>query len=232
MPPRDSKTPARRYGQYCPVARSLDLLGERWTLLVVRNLMMGPLRYTDLRDELPGVATDLLTSRLRTLEEAGYVARRRLPRPASATVYELTDAGQRLALVVLELARVGLMQLGAPADDEDVSADAVVLSLRASFRPDVAGDAQERYQLDLDGDQFAVTVHPGWAETARGPAHDPGMTLTASARTFAQLISRATDLESALKGGAVEIEGRKRDAARFLAIFSYPGNREALVAGR
>lgn len=221
---------ARRYGQYCPVARSLDVLGERWTLLVVRNLMMGPLRYSDLRDALPGVATDLLTSRLRTLEAADYVHRRRLPRPSSATVYELTESGQRLALVVLELARVGLMHLGAPGDDEEVVADSVVLSLRASFRAEVAGDAQERYQLELDGERFAVTVHLGWAETARGPADQPRLTLTSSARTFARLISRDVDLASALADGEVELAGRKRDAERFLKIFSYPGSPAALTS--
>ena len=87
----DSPKPAgKRYEQYCAVARSLDVLGERWTLLVVRDLLMGPRRYTDLREALPGIATDLLTARLRTLEEAGYVQRRKLPRPAPVAVYELT----------------------------------------------------------------------------------------------------------------------------------------------
>ena len=199
---------------------------------MVRSLMMGPLRYTDLREELPGVATDLLTARLRTLEDLGYVRRRRLPRPAAASVYELTETGQRLTIVVLELARVGLMHLGAPAEDEDVSAEAVVLSLRASFRPEVAGDRHERYQLDLEGDQFAVTVHPGWAETARGPADDPKLSVISSVRTFALLISRALPLQSALANGDVEIRGTKRDAEHFLAIFSYPGSRGALPAGR
>src|SRR5215212_10227581 len=102
------KTSSKRYAQYCPVARSLDLLGERWTLLVVRDLLMGPQRYTDLREGLPGIATDLLTARLRALEQAGYVQRRQLPRPASVTVYELTEAGQGLAPVVLQLARIGM----------------------------------------------------------------------------------------------------------------------------
>src|ERR1700757_4657517 len=109
-----SKIAVRRYDNYCPVARSLDVLGERWTLLVVRDLLMGPRRYTDLREALPGIATDLLTARLRTLEEAGYVQRRKLPRPAPVTVYELTPSGRRLGYVVLELARVGLEHLGPP----------------------------------------------------------------------------------------------------------------------
>src|SRR4030095_5650115 len=84
--------PARKtYSQYCPVARALDVVGERWTLLIVRDLMMGPKRYTDLRAGLPGIATDILTARLRTLEQAGFLRRRELPRPAPATGSELTE---------------------------------------------------------------------------------------------------------------------------------------------
>src|SRR6266536_4496383 len=83
----------KTYEQYCPVARTLDVVGERWTLLIVRDLLMGPKRYTDLRVGLPGIATDILTARLRTLEEAGFVRRRDLPPPAPATVYELTEDG-------------------------------------------------------------------------------------------------------------------------------------------
>jgi DNA-binding HxlR family transcriptional regulator len=229
MSSRTSEPSTRRYGQYCPVARSLDVLGERWTLLVVRNLMMGPQRYTDLREELPGLATDLLTARLRTLEDAGYVRRRRLPRPASSTVYELTDAGQRLARVVLELARLGLAHLGTPSPDENISSEAVVLSLRASFRPEVAGEADQSYQLDLDGERFVVRVRPGWAETTRGQAPDPQITLTTTARTFAQLVSRAIDAKSAVTEGKLQIDGPRRSLDRFLAIFSYPGSREALA---
>jgi DNA-binding HxlR family transcriptional regulator len=225
-----SKPATRRYGQYCPVAHSLDVLGERWTLLVVRNLMLGPQRYTDLHDELPGVATDLLTARLRTLEAAGYIRRRQLPRPAAATVYELTDVGQGLAFVVLELARVGLAHLGAPGDDEDVGAEPLVLSLRASFRPDVAGDVNETYQLELDGEPFAVRVQPGWAETSRGAPPDPLLTISATPRSFAQLISRAIHPEAALAAGDVQIDGPRAALDRFLATFSYPASPDAIAA--
>jgi DNA-binding HxlR family transcriptional regulator/putative sterol carrier protein len=216
------KASPRRYGQYCPVATSLDVLGERWTLLIVRNLMMGPQRYTDLRQALPGVATDLLTARLRTLEEAGYVERRRLPRPASVMVYQLTPAGQRIAVVVLELGRIGLARLGPPADDDLVTSDALVLSLRPSFRPEVAGEVEESYQLELDGESYVVNVHPGWAETGRGIASGPELTLTATTQAFAALISGAVDAKAALSAGDVSIEGPRRALGRFLAIFSYP----------
>ena len=216
------KASTRRYGQYCPVAKSLDVLGERWTLLVVRTLMMGPQRYTDLREALPGLATDLLTARLRTLEGAGYLERRQLPRPASVMVYQLTPAGQRIALVVLELGRIGLARLGPPAHDDLVTSDALVLSLRPSFRPEVAGEAEESYRLELDGESYVVSVHPGWAETGRGTASDPQLSLTASTQTFAALISGAVDADAALSAGDLSIDGSRRALDRFLAIFSYP----------
>jgi DNA-binding HxlR family transcriptional regulator/putative sterol carrier protein len=224
------KASTRRYGQYCPVAKSLDVLGERWTLLVVRNLIMGPQRYTDLREALPGLATDLLTARLRTLEEAGYVARRQLPRPAPVTVYELTPTGQRLALVVLELGRVGLALLGRPADDDLVTSDALVLSLRPSFRPDVAGDVEESYQVELDGEPYVVNVHSGSAETDRGTASDPRLTLATSTRTFARLLSGVIDPRAALSDGELKIDGPRRALDRFIAIFSYPAPREPSAA--
>jgi DNA-binding HxlR family transcriptional regulator len=226
------KAPTRRYGQYCPVAKSLDILGERWTLLIVRNLMMGPQRYTDLREALPGLATDLLTARLRTLEEAGYVARRQLPRPAKVTVYELTPAGQRIAIVVLELGRIGLARLGPPADDDLVTSDALVLSLRPSFRPEVAGDAEESYGVELDGESYFVNVHPGWAETGRGTASNPQLTLTTTTRTFAALISGASDARAVLSAGDLEIEGSRRALDRFLAIFAYPVPEAAVAGGK
>src|SRR5450631_362437 len=107
----------RTYGQFCPVARALDLLGERWTLLIVRELLTGPQRYSDLRDGLPGMWSNLLAQRLRDLDAAGLVQRRELPPPAARLVYELTERGRALAPVVYELARWGLELLDDPGDD-------------------------------------------------------------------------------------------------------------------
>lgn len=217
----------KRYVQYCAVARALDLVGERWTLLVVRSLLMGPQRYTDLRDGLPGVATDLLTARLRTLEDAGYVRRRQLPRPAAVSVYELTDAGWQLGPVVLALAKLGVAQLGSPSAEDDVNAAALVLLLRASFRAEHAsGDPRPSYQLELDGEPYAVDVHPGWVETRRGPATDPACTLRSSARTLAEILSGARPAETAIADGHLELDGPHGGLDGFLATFSFSGTRE------
>jgi DNA-binding HxlR family transcriptional regulator len=110
---------AKRYDQYCPVAHALDLVGERWALLVVRELMHGPKRYTDLAEHLPGIGTNILASRLRDLEACGIVTKRTLPPPAASRVYELTDYGRSLKTVMRELAVWGARSLGPPtAEDE------------------------------------------------------------------------------------------------------------------
>lgn len=223
MPTADEprKRPAKHYEQYCAVARSLDVLGERWTLLVVRSLLLGPQRYTDLRGALPGIATDLLTARLRTLEDAGYVQRRELPRPAPATVYELTESGWQLAQVVIALARVGVKRLGAPAEHESINAAALVLSLRASYRRDRGPKARTSYGLELDGEPFAVTIDDGHVETAQGRATDPVCTITTTARTFAQLLSGATDPDASLAVDELKIDGPRESLGEFLDAFSY-----------
>ncbi len=213
----------KRYAQYCAVARALDLVGERWTLLVVRSLLMGPQRYTDLRDALPGIATDLLTARLRALEEAGYVRRRQLPRPTPVTVYELTDAGWLLGPVVLSLAEVGLAHLGSPLGEQDVNADALVLLLRASFRPRFAGGhAPTSYQLELDGEPYAVQSHDASVQTGRGRATDPVCTLRASPRTLAEMLSGVLSPDAAIADGQLELDGPPVELDRFLAAFSFP----------
>ena len=110
----------KRYDQYCPVAHALDLVGERWALLIVRELIHGPKRYTDLAEHLPGIGTNILAARLRTLEDYGIVSKRMLPAPAASRVYELTEYGQGLRTVMRELALGGARSLGPPKDDEEL----------------------------------------------------------------------------------------------------------------
>src|ERR671931_822973 len=124
----------RTYGDRCGVARALDLVGERWALLVVRELLLGPKRFTDLRAGLPQVGPDVLSARLRELEASGVVYRDKLPPPAAAQVYGLTERGRALEPVVLELGRWGSR---APrAEDAPLGADAAMLALKTTFRPD------------------------------------------------------------------------------------------------
>jgi DNA-binding HxlR family transcriptional regulator len=111
---------AKHYEHYCPVAHALDLIGERWALLVVRELMPGPKRYTDLAEHLPGIGTNILASRLRDLEAAGIVEKRTLPPPAASRVYQLTAYGQELRPVLREMALWGARSLGPPTDEDEL----------------------------------------------------------------------------------------------------------------
>jgi DNA-binding HxlR family transcriptional regulator len=111
---------AKRYEQYCPMAHALDLVGDRWTLLVIRELMHGPMRYTDLVEHLTGIGTNILAARLRDLESNGIVARRTLPPPAASKVYELTDYGRELKPAMRELALWGARSLGPPTDEDEL----------------------------------------------------------------------------------------------------------------
>jgi DNA-binding HxlR family transcriptional regulator len=218
--------PAKSYAQYCGVARALDVLGERWTLLIVRDLAMGPRRYTDLREGLPGIATDLLTARLRTLEGAGFVARRELPRPAPAVVYELTDAGRELVPVIRALAEIGFGMLGAPKATDDVNAERVVLvGLRLGFRADAFPDLAETYELRIDDEPFSVAVANGSARVERGAASQPAMRLITDARTLVALGRRETDLDDVLAAGRARLEGDRDAFDRFAAAFGNAAGR-------
>lgn len=143
----------KRYDQYCPIACSLSLVGERWTLLVVRELMEGPKRYTDLVDGLPGIGTNILAARLRDLEAAGLVAKQKLPPPAASTVYELTAAGRSLKPVLHELARFGARYMGPPPTDQ-LEPGWLVGALDLAVSP-LAGDMVVTFRI---GDEQASIV--------------------------------------------------------------------------
>jgi DNA-binding HxlR family transcriptional regulator len=208
----------RTYREYCAIARSLDLLGQRWTLLIVRDLLLGPQRYTDLQEGLPGIATDLLTARLRTLEADGLVRRRELPPPAPATVYELTDAGRRLAPLLRALGEVGLRLLEQPAPGQPVNPGPVVLSLMLSFRADAFPDLVETYGLELDGRSFTVAVDRGAARTERGAPDSPAATFRTSARALVALLRG----ETTTADDRIEVEGDVTALERFVAAFAHP----------
>jgi DNA-binding HxlR family transcriptional regulator len=153
----------KRYDQYCPIACSLSVLGERWTLLVVRELLHGPQRYTDLADHLPGIGTNILAARLKELESAGIVEKRRLPPPAASTVYELTESGRALRPVLHELARFGARMMGPPPDDALVSGwllNALDLALSPLCR-----DSRIAFRVgDEEASLVDCVVTPGIAE--------------------------------------------------------------------
>jgi DNA-binding HxlR family transcriptional regulator len=208
----------RTYGDPCGIARALDLVGERWALLVVRELLLGPKRFTDLRAGLPHVGPDVLAQRLRELEQAGVVQRAKLPPPAGARVYELTDRGRQLEPVVLGLGRWG-SQAPLPPERGELGVDSLVLAFKTLFDPErVDGLRDQTFQLRLGEEVFAVRVGERALEATRGPATDPLATITTEPGTLQQVLWH----ERPVRAGGLEIDGDRRAAERFLTLFPLP----------
>lgn len=226
---------SRSYGQYCGLAHALDLVGERWTLLIVRELMAGPRRYTDLKDGLVSVPTNLLAARLREMEGNGLLSRRRLPAPASSvSVYVLTDEGERLGEAIMELTRWGMRSLSvgdsrgggrggdarAGARRRPFRAHWLVLALRASFDTDAARGVNESYELSIEGDDaVSIDVLDGECRARVGAAEQPAVRITGDAETLAGLTAGALDGREAIRRGA-RIEGAPAALRRMREILS------------
>ncbi|GAA2156505.1 hypothetical protein GCM10009844_44830 [Nocardioides koreensis] len=178
---------SKRYEQYCPIAHALDLVGDRWALLVVRELMHGPKRYTDLVEGLPGIGTNILAARLRDLEQADVVTRRTLPPPAASKVYELTDYGRELRPAVRELALWGARSLGPPTPESGLfegwmanAMDIVLAHLAPSGRFEFRVDAEVASLVD--------------GEVRRGPVDDPDVVVEADAASiYDMFVNRRLD---------------------------------------
>jgi DNA-binding HxlR family transcriptional regulator len=211
----------RTYGDRCGVARALDLVGERWAMLVVRELLLGPKRFTDLRAGLPNVGPDVLSQRLRELERTGVVRRAKLPPPAGAQVYELTDWGRELEPVVLALGAWG-SRAPFPPGDARLGIDSAVLALKTLFDPAAAGSVEEEFELRLGEDRFRARVAAGTLAFARGSADDPKAVIETDPATLSRVLWHGRRLTAALRAGDLRIEGDTGAARRFLALFPAP----------
>jgi len=208
--------PMRSYGDPCGIARALDVIGERWALLIVRELLLGPKRFTDLRSGLPQVGPDVLSQRLRELEQAGVVRRAKLPPPAGSRVYELTGWGRELEPVVLGLGLWGSARAPFPADHGALGSDSLVLALKTLFDPARAERlVGKTFELGLGEEPFAIRVGRARLEASRGRADG------AVARIAAQpdLLQQVLWHDHPLRPSEVEIAGDQRAAERFLALF-------------
>jgi DNA-binding HxlR family transcriptional regulator len=214
-------TTKRTYGDRCGVARALDLVGERWALLVVRELLLGPKRFTDLRAGLPHVGPDVLAQRLRELEHAEIVRRATLPPPAGSRVYELTERGRELEPVVLALGRFGSVA-PFPAGDARIGVDAVMIALKTLFDPAGAEGHAGAYELRLADQRFRIEVADGAIAIARGEAPAPDAVIETDPGTLATVLWHGRGLEAARRAGDLTIEGDRRAAARLLALFPLP----------
>jgi DNA-binding HxlR family transcriptional regulator len=208
----------RQYDDPCGVARALDVVGERWTLLVVRELLFGPKRFSDLVRGLPGMSQNVLSQRLRELAGAGLVERRRLGPPVSAQVYELTERGAALRPVVIELARWGSRI--PVASRADLSTDALALALLTTFDQEGAEDV--RIGLQLGDDRFVAETTGGRLEIARGSAERADAEIVTDAAGLRSLVFGGRELAEAVRAGDAEVRGDATKAASFLRRFSRP----------
>jgi DNA-binding HxlR family transcriptional regulator len=195
-------------------------MGERWALLVVRELLLGPKRFTDLRAGLPGASPNVLSQRLRELEQAGIVRRRKLGPPAGIWVYELTDWGLELEPVVLALGRWGSRSPSIPA--AELSIDALILALKTTFDPLCAEGLRATYELRLGEERFRVEVADGRIDLARGSADQPDATIETDSATLRGLIFGGRQLAEVLRSGDLTLEGDRQAVTRFLRLFPRP----------
>jgi DNA-binding HxlR family transcriptional regulator len=212
---------AKRFDQYCPVAHALSLVGERWTLLVVRDLLNGPKRYTDLAAALPGIGTNILASRLRTLEESGVVSRRRLPPPSASTVYELTEYGASLDEVVYALARWGARSLGPPGSGEELDPGWGVHAFAALFNPEAARGLTETYVIRIGGDVFTLRLEDGRMQADIGAADAPDLDIAMEMDTFHALASGELASAQAVADGCLRAHGEPELLARCFSVLSF-----------
>lgn len=209
----------RSYDQYCGLARALDLLGGRWTLLIVRELMTGPKRYKDLQTNLPGIGTNLLAERLKALEAHDVIQRRMLPPPASTEAYDLTERGQALEPVLLELIRWGHHLMGTPAEEDAHRAHWNILAMRAVFVPENARGLRAEYEYRIDDTVFHARVDDGELFTAQGPAHNPAFIMETDTDTFVALTTGATTLDDAIAAERLRVKGNMDALERSSSLF-------------
>ena len=210
---------SRAYNQYCPIARVLDVVGERWSLLIVRELLLGPRRFTDLAQGLPGIGTSVLTTRLKELEQNGLVVKRTLPAPAASVVYELTADALGLAGMLAAMADWGMTLLGRPADKDEIQGRWLVLGLAVTTK-DAQSVPDATYELRIGDDILHVRAVNGHLQPSQGPVANPDATITMSAATLAAITSGDVDISSPQADRLIAVEGDAAGAQRLLASFN------------
>jgi DNA-binding HxlR family transcriptional regulator len=218
----------KAYGQYCPVAHALELVGERWALLVVRELLSGPKRYTDLADGLPGIGTNILAGRLRDLEDAGVIQKRRLPPPAAVSVYELTPYGEELREPLYALGRWGARSLGPPTAEDKLAPGWLVNAVRATCRGCVTDKV---YELRADGESVTARFEDDELVVENGSSADADTVIETDPATLFCIASGQVAIREALTSKAVKVSGNREEAERFLSLFSFDdrGSQSRLV---
>jgi DNA-binding HxlR family transcriptional regulator len=210
---------SKRYAQYCPVAHALELVGERWALLVVRELLGGPKRYTDLAAGLPGIGTNILAGRLRDLEAAGVIHKRRLPPPAAANVYELTPYGEELREPLYALGRWGARSLGPPTADDALAPGWLANAVRATC---TGGCLPGKvFQVRVEDESVTARFEGEELIVESDSAAEADTVIETDPATLFCIASDQVSIGEAIKSKSVKITGDRADAERFLSLFSF-----------
>ena len=216
----------KAYHQYCPVAHALDLVGDRWELLIVRELMLGQRRYTDLAEALPGIGSNILATRLRELEGAGIVRKTKLPPPWAVSVYELTEHGRALDSVLGALAQWGARTLGPPEAGDCWSMYAV----HTRFRPEAAVDGVYEIRF-VGGETISLQVKGGELVAMKLPAEEPDLVVEATPEDLHNVISGVDGVAAAVAAGRVRLPvGSEPELEHLVAMFAPFAGGEAAAA--
>jgi DNA-binding HxlR family transcriptional regulator/putative sterol carrier protein len=212
---------ARTYNEACGIPRALDRIGERWALMIVRELVLGPKRFTDLKHGLPHASPNVLAQRLKELEQSGVVRKRKLPPPASVQVYELTEWGAELDRVLLELGRWGARAPMGP-EAPGMSFDSHLLSLLTLFDRERAGDFHAKLELRMGDEVFRAEVGGGKLDIRRGRTMEPDAVVETDAVTLLAISHGRRELADALAAGEIRIDRDEQAVARFVTLFTMP----------
>lgn len=213
----------RNYNQHCGLAYALDIIGERWTLLIIRELVAGPRRFTDLLDGLPGISTNLLTERLKSLEEQNLLRHYTLPPPAASAVYELTDLGRALEPALLELGRWGSQFVPESSEGRALlRIGSYALTFKTFFRPHAAQGLHETYTLHIGNETLQVQLNDGAIHVQQGNALPTDLVVTTDIASFLGLLAGKITPEAAIAEHLIEINGDPGALDRLLKICGLP----------
>jgi DNA-binding HxlR family transcriptional regulator len=208
----------RSYGQFCGVARAMEMVGERWSMLIVRDLLVGHRRFTDLRRGLPGIPSNILTTRLREMEDAGVLQRRALPRPDAGVVYELTEYGRELEGVVLLLGRWGAQSLASVREGEIVTTDSMVMALRSTFQSNTARGLTASYELRTGPVTIHARIDNGVLTVMSGSLAGVDLIIEAFG-PLKPLLSGEISAGAAVSAGHLRIDGPMERLIQFADVF-------------
>lgn len=211
----------RRYEDGCGTAHALELIGERWSLLVMRELMLGPKRFSDIRADLPGISANTLTQRLEGLEKAGIVVREKLPPPASGQVYGLTEWGYQALPVMGALGRWAVRSVGHDPN-QHFSAVSLLLSFMAMNNPAITKGLDATLGFRLGRENYVMTVKDGAIRAVRGEPAGADVTFAGAPGAVAAAVYGGVPLPELEAAGALTLEGDRRVAERFITLFPLP----------